>query len=454
MGVRMAPSIGRRPRSAADPATPPTWLRRGDLLLLPIVFAVDVLLFSQLLRTDVVDNATRVAIVCYSAVGVCLLIFRRLAPVLVFCVLWVHAILALLLTDAYIPVLLLLVALEMVAELRSLTVSLVALLSLAVPTTLLVMAAARAASAQNVLTAAIGSAVFYLVIDALAWGIGRWARRHQLRMAHLQEQHTLQVAREQEAAEHAVSAERLRIARELHDIVAHSVTIMVLHAAGAKRVVDTDPGRAKDSLATIEQSGQQAMGELRRLLELLRENEGEPPRSGSPLPGLEQVSQTINSVRASGVAVAFEVHGQARRLDTSVDLAAYRLVQEALTNITKHRGAGAHATVSIEWGDDRLTIAVEDDGAGAAASDTIMGGMVSRASSLSTGNGLAGLRERIAIAGGDFVAGPTEAGGFRVAARLPVSGLGTGAAAGIPAARYEPGAIDTAQQAGRDALPG
>ena len=103
---------------------------------------------------------------------------------------------------------------------------------------------------------------------------------------------------------------------------------------------------------------------------------------------------------------------------------------------------------------DRLTIAVEDDGAGAEANDTITGGMVSRASSLSTGNGLAGLRERIAIAGGDFVAGPTEAGGFRVAARLPVSGLGTGAAAGMPAARFEPGAIDTAQQAGRDAPPG
>src|SRR6476646_4385551 len=380
MGVRMAPSIGRRPRSAADPATPPTWLRRGDLLLLPIVFAVDVLLFSQLLRTDVVDNATRVAIVCYSAGGVCLLIFRRLAPVLVFCALWVHSILALLFTDAYIPVLLLLVALERVAELRSLTVSLVALLSLAVPTTLLVMAAARAASAQNVLTAAIGSAVFYLVIDALAWSIGRWARRHRLRMAHLQEEHILQVQAQQEAAENAVSAERLRIARDLHDIVAHSVTIMVLHAAGASRVVDSNPTRAKESLATIEESGQKAMGELRRLLELLRENEGDPPRSGSPLPGLQQIAQTINSIRASGVEVAYEVQGEPSRLDTSVDLAAYRLVQEALTNVTKHRGAGAHATVSIEWGEDRLTVAVEDDGGGAEAAESIMSAAASRAS--------------------------------------------------------------------------
>jgi signal transduction histidine kinase len=247
-------------------------------------------------------------------------------------------------------------------------------------------------------------------------------------MAHLQEQHTLQVQEQREAAENAVSAERLRIARELHDIVAHSVTIMVLHAAGASRVVDSNPARAKESLATIEESGQQAMGELRRLLELLRENEGDPPRSGSPLPGLQQVAQTINSVRASGVAVAYEVHGVPRRLDTSVDLAAYRLVQEALTNVTKHRGIGAHATVTIDWGEDKLTVAVEDDGAGAESDESIMGARAPMASFLSTGNGLAGLRERIAIAGGDFVAAPTDAGGFRVAARLPVSALSAGAA--------------------------
>jgi signal transduction histidine kinase len=441
MGVRMAPSFGRRSRSTGHPPTPPTWLQRGDLLILPIVFVVDVLLFSRLLRIDDVDNATRVAIVCYSAVGLCLLVFRRLAPVLVFCAVWVHSMLALLFTDAYIPVLLLLVALEMVAELRSQTVSLAALASLVLPTTLLVTAAAGAASSQSVLTAAIGSVVFYLVIDILAWGIGRWVRRNRLRMAHLQEQHILQVQQQREAAENAVSAERLRIARELHDIVAHSVTIMVLHAAGASRVVDTDPARAKEALGTIEESGQQAMGELRRLLELLRENEGDPPRSGSPLPGLQQIAQTISSVRASGVAVTFEARGEARRLDTSVDLAAYRLVQEALTNVTKHRGAGAHATVTIDWGVDNLTVAVVDDG-GADAQESIIGATAARASSLSTGNGLAGLRERIAIAGGEFVAAPTDTGGFRVAARLPVSVLSTGVA-GV-----------TAQQDGHAGLPG
>ena len=434
MGVRMAPRVGRRrPSTLSAAATSQSWLRRIDMLILPVAFAIDVLVFSRLLRTDDVDAATRLAIVCYSAVGVCLLVFRRLAPVVVFCAVWVHALLALILTDAYIPVLLLLLALEMVAELRSLALSLVALGATVLPVALLVSAAARAASDDSRVTAAVGSAVFYSAVAVLAWGIGRWARSHQLRLAHLQDEHTLQVLEQREAARNAISAERLRIARELHDIVAHSVTIMVLHAAGAKRVVDSDPTRAKDALTTIEESGQQAMGELRRLLELLRENEGEPSRSGSPLPGLDQLMQTINSVRASGITVALEVHGEPRRLDASVDLAAYRLVQEGLTNVTKHRGAGAHVKVSIEWGTDKLTIAVEDDGTGAAAAR----GSVSKAA-LSTGNGLVGLQERIAIAGGDFVAGSVESGGFRVAARLPVSLVPTITSSGIPAQQGGP----------------
>ena len=120
----------------------------------------------------------------------------------------------------------------------------------------------------------------------------------------------------------------------------------------------------------------------------------------------------ISSVRGSGVDVTLEITGEPRRLDASIDRAAFRLVQEGLTNVSKHRGVTAHAMVSIDWGAEKMTVAVEDDGRG---SDT--------SQALSTGNGLAGLRERIAIAGGEFVAGPTDAGGFRVAARLPLSDL-------------------------------
>jgi signal transduction histidine kinase len=341
--------------------------------------------------------------------------------VVVFCAVLAHSLLALLGTTDYIPVLILLVALEAVAELRSVRVSLAALAAMMVPTALLVLAAAREASPERQVTAAIGSAIFYSALAIAAWAIGRLVRRHRSRLSHLQERHQAEVEQQRAAAQQAVSIERLRIARELHDIVAHSVTIMVLHAAGAKRVMDTDQRRAKESLTTIEQSGQQAMGELRRLLELLRENDGQAnSRPGSPLPGLAQLPQMVSSVRGSGIDVSLQITGPPGRLDTSIELAAYRLVQEALTNITKHRGAGASATVSIDWGAEKMTVAVENDSAGSPQLLT----------SLSTGNGLTGLRERIAIAGGDFAAGPTDSGGFRVAARLPVSGL---PAAGPPA---------------------
>ncbi|MET0865026.1 MAG: histidine kinase [Nakamurella sp.] len=401
------------------------WLRRIDLVVLPLVFLLDVLVFSSLLRSDV-TTTERVGIVAYSALGVALLAFRHRAPLLVFGVVLAHSLLALLTTELYVPVLILLVALEAVAELRPMRVSLTALAAVAAPTALLVLAAAREASPDRQITAATGSAIFYGALTIAAFVIGRTVRRHRGRLFKLHESHQWEVQQQRAAAEQAVSIERLRIARELHDIVAHSVTIMVLHAAGAKRVVDTDPDRAKDSLTTIEQSGQQAMGELRRLLELLRENEGDSTtRPGSPLPGLAQLPQMVSSVRGSGIDVSLTITGTPGRLDTSIELAAYRLVQEALTNVSKHRGSGAGVTVSIDWGAEKMTVAVEDDGAGATELLT----------SLSTGNGLAGLRERISIAGGDFVAGATESGGFRVAARLPVSslpGAAAGGAVGLP----------------------
>jgi signal transduction histidine kinase len=422
MGVRMGPSGEGHASQPPGATTGPWWLRRSDLLILPCVYGFDVLVFSRLLRTDI-TAAERIAILCYSAVGVAILAFRRLAPLVVFGALWLHALAALLVTTSYVPVILLLVALESVAQRQSIKVSLTALATLVVPTGLLAAAAAREASAAATMTAAIGSAVFYTVADVLAWAIGRWARRQRLRLDNLAQQHRLEVEQQRQETEHAVSDERLRIARELHDIVAHSVTIMVLHAAGAKRVVDSDPARAKESLATIEESGQQAMGELRRLLELLRESDGGPTRSGSPLPGLAQLDQLLDTVRGSGVAVVLDTSGEPRRLDASIDLAAYRLIQEGLTNVVKHRGAGARVTVGIEWGAEKVTVAVEDEGAGSSPAP----------SGLSTGNGLAGLRERIAIAGGDFAAGPIDGNGYRVAARLPVSGpIASGSGGDVP----------------------
>lgn len=397
--------------------------RRVDLVVLPVVFLVDVLVFSRLLRAEGVTTAERVAIVVYSAGSVALLLFRWRVPVLVFAGAIVLSVPPLLVTDYYFPFLIPMVALAAVAQLRPVRVSMWCLVGAAAPVALLVGNALLQATPDGRLTSAVGSTVFYTAGFVLAWTFGWWSGRHQRRLAQIEAEHVQEVEQQREIAAQAVSVERLRIARELHDIVAHSVTIMVLHAAGARRVVRTDPDRAADSLALIEDAGQQAMGELRRLLALLRDT-GDGVRGEPSTPGLAQVDQVLGAVRGSGVTATLEITGEPRRLDASVDLAAYRLIQEALTNVTKHRGAGARVVVSIEWESEKVTVAVEDDGVGVRTPTGIPAQSGAGFEGLGNGHGLAGLRERIAIAAGDFSAGPTESGGFRVAARLPVTGAG------------------------------
>ncbi|ACV77022.1 histidine kinase [Nakamurella multipartita DSM 44233] len=384
---------------------------RVDLIILPVVFLADVLVFSRMLRIEGATAAERVAIVIYSGAGIGLLLLRWRAPVAVYIAAVVLALPPLLISDYYIPFLIPLVALAAVAQLRPPRVSLWCLAASVLPIALLVGKAVLQASPSGRLPSAAGSAVFYSAGFVLAWGLGQWIGRNQRRLEQIRVQHELEVREQQKLAENAVSVERLRIARELHDIVAHSVTIMVLHAAGARRVVRTDPDRAAESLTTIEESGQQAMTELRRLLALLRESDDGPDRVDAMVPGLAHVDQILAQVRNSGVRVTLEISGQPARLDASVDLAAYRLIQEGITNVTKHCGTGAQVAVTVEWGAEKVTVAVEDDGLGVRSAAPAGGG----------GHGLAGLRERIAIAAGEFSAGPTESGGFRVAARLPVS---------------------------------
>ena len=384
---------------------------RVDLIILPVVFLADVLVFSRMLRIEGATAAERVAIVIYSGAGIGLLLLRWRAPVAVYIAAVVLALPPLLISDYYIPFLIPLVALAAVAQLRPPRVSLWCLAASVLPIALLVGKAVLQASPSGRLPSAAGSAVFYSAGFVLAWGLGQWIGRNQRRLEQIRVQHELEVREQQKLAENAVSVERLRIARELHDIVAHSVTIMVLHAAGARRVVRTDPDRAAESLTTIEESGQQAMTELRRLLALLRESDDGPDRVDAMVPGLAHVDQILAQVRNSGVRVTLEISGQPARLDASVDLAAYRLIQEGITNVTKHCGTGAQVAVTVEWGAEKVTVAVEDDGLGVRSAVPAGGG----------GHGLAGLRERIAIAAGEFSAGPTESGGFRVAARLPVS---------------------------------
>jgi signal transduction histidine kinase len=207
-------------------------------------------------------------------------------------------------------------------------------------------------------------------------------------------------------AEQAVTAERARIARELHDIVAHHLSVVVLQAAGARA-----SGRPADrALEKIEHSGRQALTEMRRLLGMLREPDEEPVLT--PQPGLGELPALAESVRAAGLPVRLVVDGDGAALPAAVDVSAYRIVQEALTNVLKHAGS-AHAEVSIGYVDDSVTIEVTDDGPGLEAADRV------RAEATQGGRGLTGMRERVALFGGDLRAGPRPDGGFTVRACLP-----------------------------------
>jgi signal transduction histidine kinase len=215
----------------------------------------------------------------------------------------------------------------------------------------------------------------------------------------------------QRQAEQAVTAERARIARELHDIVAHHLSVVVLQAAGARA-----SGQAGErTLEKIEHSGRQALTEMRRLLGMLREADEKPELS--PQPGLGELPALAESVRAAGLPVRLVVDGDGAALPAAVDVSAYRIIQEALTNVLKHAGS-AHAEVSIGYVDDAVTIEVSDDGPGAPEAGPLW------PETTAGGRGLTGMQERVALFGGELRAGPKPDGGFAVRARLP---LGDGA---------------------------
>jgi signal transduction histidine kinase len=206
------------------------------------------------------------------------------------------------------------------------------------------------------------------------------------------------------AAAAAVAEERARIARELHDVVAHAMSVMVVQAGAARSVVDHDPEAAKAAIGRIEETGRDGLTEMRRLIGILK-GSGEGPDL-APQPGLERLGPLLDSIRGAGVPVEAVSRGEPRPLAAGLDLTAYRFVQEALTNVVKHAGA-ASARVSLEWASDALVVEVADDGRGAFADRA------------SAGHGLAGMRERVALYGGSVDAGPRPGGGFVVRARLP-----------------------------------
>jgi signal transduction histidine kinase len=256
------------------------------------------------------------------------------------------------------------------------------------------------------LAAVLQSTVQTLLILAVAWLLGDSARIRRLYAATLEERALLLEREREERAAQAVREEREHIARELHDVVTHHVSVIVIQAGGAARVLDKRPGEARLALEAIAVTGRQALTDMRRMLGILGE-----PASAEPMPGLDQLGTLVDQVRAAGLDVALEVTGEARPLDPGLEVSAYRIVQEALTNSLKHaRGGRAH--VSIGYRPDALDLAIDDvRGSGGAVVDAV--------EPPHEGRGIVGMRERVAMLRGTFRAEATPSG-FRVTARLPV----------------------------------
>lgn len=254
---------------------------------------------------------------------------------------------------------------------------------------------------------AVGDFVFPSLIFLAGWVVGRLAHGRAEVARRLEAQTRVLEREREELAAAAVARERARIARELHDVVAHSVSAMVVQAGAARRVLPRSPEESAAALRTVQAVGREALGELRRTLGFLRPDAATPELT--PAPSIARVDELANHARAAGLHVELVVEGDAGPLPSSTDLAAYRIVQEALTNTLKHAG-DAHATVLVRWDADALVVEVRDTGRGAPAHGPAIP---------SSGQGLIGMRERAVLAGGELEAGTVRGGGFRVRARLP-----------------------------------
>ncbi|HUJ04857.1 MAG TPA: histidine kinase [Streptosporangiaceae bacterium] len=246
----------------------------------------------------------------------------------------------------------------------------------------------------------------------IAWVLGDSMRYRRAHYANLEER-AARLERDRDAqAQIAAAAERARIARELHDVVAHNVSVMVVQADGAAYALGSDPGRAREALAAISATGRQALTEMRVLLGVLRRSDGDAQGTTlAPLPGLGQLDELLEQTRAAGLPVSCAVDGEPRPLPGGAALAAYRIVQESLTNTRKHAGPLATAQVRLRYDDDALELTVTDNGVGVGGAAACDG----------AGHGLTGMRERAAMYGGTVQVGPRAEGGFGVTARLPVA---------------------------------
>lgn len=237
------------------------------------------------------------------------------------------------------------------------------------------------------------------------WIAGIYANTRRRYLESLEERAERAEHERDQQARLAAAAERARIARELHDVVAHNVSVIIVQADGAGYAIDTDPEQAREAMRTVSATGRRALAEMRRMVGVLRTDE--VTEEYAPQPSLSQLDELVAQVRSSGLPVDLRVTGGPRELPQGEQLTVYRIVQEALTNTLKHGGPGSRASVEMEYCVRELLLRVTDDGRGAAAPGH------------EGGHGLVGMRERVAMFGGTVEAGPLPGGGFRVTARLP-----------------------------------
>jgi signal transduction histidine kinase len=361
------------------------WLRRHPLLVdVGLVAALLVLTFGRATRTG---HPT--ADMVLGGLGTLPLLWRRRHPAAVVAVVTAVALAVVALDLSLLPLQLGVALYTLSASSGTRAARLTGIASIAATT----IALAATGYAQ------FGDSAARVVFLVAAWLLGDSVRSRRAYVREIEEKAT-RLEREREAeAERAAAEEQARIARELHDVVAHALSVIVVQAAAADDVFGTDPRRAREPIRAIEHAARAALADLRRVLGILQRGAVYEPQ-----PGLARLDGLVEQVRATGLDVELEVEGVARPLPAPVDLSAYRIVQEALTNTLKHAGA-ARATVRVHYGDD-LRLEVRDDGT-AGANGT-------------GGSGLIGMRERVAMLGGSIDAGSRPEGGYLVSARIPI----------------------------------
>jgi signal transduction histidine kinase len=261
------------------------------------------------------------------------------------------------------------------------------------------------------LEAFISEFLINLLALVLAWTVGVTIRTRRAYVAALEARNALLEREREENARLAMALERGRIARELHDVIAHNVSVVVVQAGAAERLVETDPDRARQAMRDVATTGRQALTEMRRLLGVLRDEE--PGDGMTPQPGVDELETLARQMRDAGLPVELSVQGPRRPIPQSAALSAYRIIQEALTNTLRHAGP-ARARVILRYLPDALEIQVSDNGTGPTASRTDATDQPDGG-----GHGLIGMRERVMLFGGELSAGPRPQGGYAVIARIP-----------------------------------